>query len=187
MRFSSLARVAVVLAMTGCAHAAAPPPSGGAEPAARAQTAEPRLDPHLDPSEEITPEELASIPEPVPGAAGAESAGPAAGAASAPAGATSVPGGALAVPGGASAVPAPATPGAAWRVQIFASPDLAAADSVAKSASALLEAPYAIEFEGALYKVRLGSFASEQEAQALRDRAVKSGFLGAFRVRSVTR
>jgi hypothetical protein len=68
-------------------------------------------------------------------------------------------------------------------VQIFASPDLGLADRQAKQASARLGVPSSIEFEAPLYKVRLGEFASEEEAQALRERAVREGYPGAFRVR----
>lgn len=41
-----------------------------------------------------------------------------------------------------------------------------------------------IVLEGGLYKVRLGAMTTEAEAQALRDRAVRDGFPGAFRVRT---
>jgi cell division septation protein DedD len=69
-------------------------------------------------------------------------------------------------------------------VQIFATPTLAEADRVSKAASARLGVPGSIEFEERLYKVRLGAFATEEEAQALRERAVREGYPGAFRVRT---
>jgi cell division septation protein DedD len=56
---------------------------------------------------------------------------------------------------------------------------------VAREASQRLGTTYVIQYEEALYKVRLGSFASEEEAQALREKAVQGGFPGAFRVRTV--
>ena len=196
-RAGDAVRLAIALALMGCAHGAASPPSTapvepsgsaaatGTAPASGAARAGAEAAPRTpgsrpDPSEEITPEELASIPEPVPRGASASSPAPT----TAPS--TASP---LTAPRqtAAASEPEPAASGSAWHVQIFASPELAAADSVAKSASALLGAPYAIEFEGALYKVRLGAFASEQDAQALRDRAVRSGFPGAFRVKSESR
>jgi hypothetical protein len=67
---------------------------------------------------------------------------------------------------------------------VFASPELAQADRVAKEASARLGAGYVIQYEDKLYKVRLGAFPSEASAQALRERAVRAGFFGAFRVRT---
>ena len=202
MRSSSALRIALALGLAGCAHA--PAPQTGAPPAApparttsattggSASTAPAaNTNPRLDPSEEITPEELAAIPEPVPGAV---DTAPIVAPAQTPGQTQPAPGAPLSAPAPSPPAPGPApTPGSApgnggrWRVQVFASPDLAAADSVAKAASALLQATYAIEYEGTLYKVRLGSFASEEEAQALRERAVRSGYPGAFRVRTLTR
>jgi hypothetical protein len=67
-------------------------------------------------------------------------------------------------------------------VQVFASPDRAQADRVGHEASERLGAPYALVQDGNLVKVRLGSFEREEDAQALKERAVKSGYSGAFRV-----
>jgi hypothetical protein len=213
IRTESALRLAIVLLLAGCAHAAAPPPSsapakptGGTAPTATAPASGASRaagdssvrpsDSRLDPSEEITPDELASIPDPVPGAAAATTPAPSPGAsrpAAAPPTSSAVQPGGTSSGGASSAAapeaptPGPATPDGAWHVQIFASPELAVADSVAKSASAALGASYAIEYEGTLYKVRLGAFASEADAQALRDRAVRSGYPGAFRVKSDTR
>jgi rare lipoprotein A len=111
----------------------------------------------------MTAAELASIPDPVPPDSPATTEGSA----------------------GATDDSRPTTEGSAageWRVQIYASPDLAQADRVAKEGSVKLGVAYVIEFEGSLYKVRLGAFSSESEAQALRERAVGEGFPGAFRV-----
>ncbi|HKW50814.1 MAG TPA: SPOR domain-containing protein, partial [Candidatus Eisenbacteria bacterium] len=69
-----------------------------------------------------------------------------------------------------------------WRVQLFASPDLAQADRIAKEASLRFGEPSVIEFEDSLYKVRLGAFPTEALAQSLRERAVQGGFPGAFRM-----
>jgi hypothetical protein len=65
---------------------------------------------------------------------------------------------------------------------VFATPDRALADRVSKEAAARLGTSGVIEREASLYKVRLGGFASEAEAQGLRDRAVRGGYPGAFRV-----
>lgn len=129
----------------------------------------------LDSSEEITPEELASIPEPFP--APSE---------------TSEKGGrtAQAVKTGdvtGSAPPAApdrsSQPGYVWRVQIFAAQDAALADRKAREAAERLHVRAHVQFEPPHYKVRLGDYASEAEAQALRERAIEVGYAGAFRVR----
>jgi hypothetical protein len=135
-------------------------PAAGAPPAAAASGA-------LDPSEEITAGELASIPEPV----------------SLVAAANEIPAETTATVA-AEQAGAPQESSSIWRVQIFASQDLAQADRVAKEASARFGEPAVIEFEGSLYKVRLGAFRSEALAQTLRERAVSGGFPGAFRMRS---
>jgi hypothetical protein len=69
-----------------------------------------------------------------------------------------------------------------WRVQIFASPDRTQADRVGREASERLGAPYVLLQDRSLVKVRLGSFDREEDAQALKELAVKSGYAGAFRV-----
>ena len=63
-------------------------------------------------------------------------------------------------------------------------PSSAQAGRIAKEASAQFGEPAAVEFEGALYKVRVRAFASEGSAQSLRERAVDAGYPGAFRMRS---
>jgi hypothetical protein len=67
-------------------------------------------------------------------------------------------------------------------VQVFASPDRAQAERVAREAAQKLGAPYVLAKDGDLVKVRLGSFTREEDAQALKERAVASGYPGAFRV-----
>lgn len=86
--------------------------------------------------------------------------------------------------------PTPAVPasgaeraGHVWRVQVFAAQDLALADRKAKEAEARLGVKAHIEYETPLYKVRLGDYPSEADAQALRERAIEAGYTGAFRVR----
>ena len=194
--FSRAAALALI-ALLGCAHArestptpapAPAPASAGSQatpaPTAGTEAPAPATPPRLDASEEITPEELASIPDPVPGGAtpepieqaplapGAQAPAPAAAAPTAPAPSTPAP------------APAPDAASAAgvWRVQVFASPDRAQADRVGHEASERLGAPYALVQDGTLVKVRLGSFEREEDAQALKERAVKSGYAGAFRV-----
>jgi hypothetical protein len=162
-----------------------------------------------DRSEEITAAELASIPDPVPAAAEAHGAADSATAATtaaapgAPTTATTAPTTAPGEPqsptpqnvagmGAGTTGAAKIDPGARgsasggvlWRVQIFASPDLSQAGDVAREASAKLGEPAVVEYEGSLYKVRLGAFGSEAEAQSLRERAIAAGYPGAFRMRA---
>lgn len=133
-----------------------------------------------DPSEQITPEELATLPDPV-----------ARGGASTPQPAPDAPGpssGTLAPepgqrPSGADSV-APAPPEGLWRVQIHASESRAEAERLGRAAARRLGVELFIQREGPLYKVRLGAFATEADAQALRDRAIRAGYPGAFRTRS---
>jgi cell division septation protein DedD len=169
-----LLAIAVTPASFGCAHAAATPPGGGPVPV-------------YHPSEEITPEELASIPEPVLATPPKRT----------PAAAASVPSKAPAAPqearsdtlgAGTPAEPilAPATPPGpwVWRVQILATPDGALARRVAQEAAERLGTTSRVDAEGSLHKVRLGGFATEAEAQVLKGRAVEMGYPGAFRVKN---
>ena len=182
----------LLLIAGGCAHASPAPPtasaSGGA--AARPATAQPgtlsgAAVGGLDPGEEITPEELASIPEPIPG--GSTSAPPSEAPAKAPAESseprTPAP--------EASTPPAPPIPAPTgewtWRVQILATPDRALAARVAAEAAERLGTGATIDVESGLSKVRLGGFATDQEAQVLKVRAVEMGYPGAFRVKVRTR
>jgi SPOR domain len=147
---------------------ARPPSQAGASPARPASRPG-------DPSEEITPEELESIPEPVPGASHGE----------APATSRSEARTAQEAPQGDSVTAShPPTPGVAlWRVQIFATQDRVLADRTAGEAARLLGVKARVDFEGTSYKVRLGDYGSEGEAGSLRDQAVRSGYPGAFRIR----
>jgi len=76
--------------------------------------------------------------------------------------------------------------GQVWRVQIFATQDRELADRMAGEAEALLQAAVYVAHEALFYKVRVGDCRSEQEAAPLRDKAVRSGFPGAFRIRCST-
>lgn len=121
----------------------------------------------LDPSEVITAEELATIPDPVPGR-------------------TAEPPVEATPPRESTPSPPPTGDGTAWiwRVQIFASPDRAQAERTAREASDRLGEPHVIDQEGSLYKVRLGAFSKESDAEPLKRKAVIEGYTGAFRVRT---
>ena len=137
----------------------------------------------LDPSEEITPEELASIPEPLPASSTALKAAqdqPMDSVAPAP---SETPSGASQTQATAAAEP-PAPGAAVWRVQIFASDRREEADRVGREAGQALAVVVSVDRDGSLYKVRLGRFATEAEAQTLRERAIRAGYPGAFRIKT---
>ncbi|HSQ58949.1 MAG TPA: SPOR domain-containing protein [Acidobacteriota bacterium] len=141
----------------------APRQAGVAAGSAAGTDGAPQAPTRLDPSEEITSSELATIPEPVeaPARAAPEALKP------------------------RSVAPSTTTPGAAvWSVQVLATPERPLADRVAREAAERLGSIARVEKEGALYKVRLGAFATEAEAQGLRERAVEMGYPGAFRVKN---
>ncbi len=158
--------------------AAGTPRSGSPGPAKGGDAAR-----RLDPSEEITPEELASIPEPLPASSTTLKGAldqPMDSVAPAP---SETPSGAAQTPAGTAGDPV--TLGAAvWRVQIFASDRREEADRVSREAAQALSVAASVDRDGALYKVRLGRFATEAEAQALRERAIRAGFPGAFRIKT---
>jgi cell division septation protein DedD len=148
----------------------------------------------------ITPDELASIPDPVAGSSAAPieerplnpdakplpvAAAPSTTAAP-PSAPEATPSATAAPPESAPQASAGAPPAAAssavWRVQVFASPDRAQAERIAREAAQKLGVPYVLAKDGDLVKVRLGGFVREEDAQALRERAVQSGYPGAFRV-----
>jgi len=191
--------------VVGCARTSAAPPTaqspapvsrgsgvyGGVAPRAPAASATIPSSIALDPTEAITPRELASIPDPIVG-----EAAPARGAPDKAAAIEKIAAADSEIAQARSAAPYAADTraehprGAAsgderrgvWRVQVFASPDLTQADRIAKEASLRFGEPSVIEFEDSLYKVRLGAFATEALAQSLRERAVLGGFPGAFRM-----
>ncbi len=127
-----------------------------------------------DPGEEITPEELASIPEPVPATPGGGRVQtphmPAGGAQTAPQGVSAKLGQAYADPAGAL-----------WRVQVLATLDRELAERTAGEAARLLHVNAHVAHEASHYKVRLGDYRSEEEARPLRDQAIRAGYTGAFR------
>jgi hypothetical protein len=145
----------------------------------------------LDPSEEITPEELASIPDPVPTPPTRASASGAPSGANVGLKGSPVPPMDRAAPAGSETPSGPAG-GASpaqdsawyWRVQVFASENAAEAERVAREAESRLGEVAAVVHEGSLYKVRLGRFATESGARPLRDRAVDAGYRGAFRTKT---
>jgi len=191
-----LASLALVLAggavAEGCARSSAEPPR--AAPAGRSaparmpsptpasgtgaggsQAAPTERPPVGDPSEEITPDELGAIPEPVPPQSGGNRYPEPHATPRAP----------QAAPEGASGRIEKDSEAAAsvWRVQVFATEDRDLADRTAKEASILLGARAHVAHEASHYKVRLGDYRSEQEAAPLRDLAARSGYPGAFRIR----
>ena len=193
--FPALALAALLLG-TGCGRSGAARPTppdpgiarGGTQgqpaPGTEARRPSPSTTPmaqKLDPSEEITPEELATIPEPLPASAIASKALEDQPMKTVPQTPSEAPSGALQTQGTAPE-PAPGAP--AWRVQIFASDQREEAERVSREAAAALGAPGTVERDGALFKVRLGRFATEVEAQALRERAIRAGYPGAFRIRT---
>ncbi len=184
MAFSSRVARALLIALLGSAafapslRAASLPPGG------------------LDPREEITPEELASIPEPVPavGRLFVDRSKHAPKAAAGVPGPLSTDPPIPAPPSTPAVPPSPpessataASPVAGgpwiWRVQILATPEKALAGQVAREAAERLGTTSRVDHEAALYKVRLGGFGSEGDAQILKARAVEMGYPGAFRVK----
>lgn len=172
-------------AIAGCARAVARPPatapgaSSHAAGSARSASQSPQA---LDPSEEITPEELSSIPDPSPAGS---AAGPSAGVPGSEGGAGRTPAaGRSSATGRQEAAPGDSEqPAFLWRVQVFAAQDLDLADRKAKEAAERLHVKAHLEFEAPYYKVRLGDYGSEEEAQSLREKAIQAGYPGAFRVR----
>lgn len=167
-------RTAVTPAGTGTPAASVGTTVSGGSPTVSSPP-QPAPTPNRDPGEEITPEELAAISEPVPGSQ------------SAPGGiGTGTP------PGGPDGSPQAESTrlesvrrqsASLWRVQIFVTQDRDIADRMAREAAERLQIKAHVQFESPNYKVRLGDYPSEGEAQLLRDRALYSGYPGAFRVR----
>jgi len=79
--------------------------------------------------------------------------------------------------------PAPATPthsGPCWRVQVAAPADRDESEALRKAAESILLVPMVIETESKLHKVRTRDCYARDAADRLRERAVQSGFDGAF-------
>ena len=64
--------------------------------------------------------------------------------------------------------------GIGYRIQVFASSDLGAAESLKAKVAGETPLPVYIEFEGGYYKVRVGDFGTREEAAAERGRITRS-------------
>jgi len=173
---AALATLFAAAAAEGCARSAAEPATRQPAAAPGTRVVQPAGKPSVpDPTEEITPGELSTIPEPVPATSdaggGANPRPPARGSQAASEGDSGPTG------------QGPKAGGFLWRVQIFATQDRDLAERAAREASQILHVEAHVDHEASRYKVRLGGFASEEEAGALRDEAVRSGYPGAFRIR----
>ncbi len=67
-----------------------------------------------------------------------------------------------------------------YRVQIFASSSLEKAEKVAGEARAVFSERVYVEYSAMLYRVRVGDFPFKEDAIQLRDRAIQSGYEGAW-------
>ena len=90
--------------------------------------------------------------------------------------------GAAARPDSAPAAPVPDEAGTrpGYRVQVFATADPALAEKRAGEMRELFEEEVYVEFDGELFKVRVGDCTSRDEAANLRRRALGFGLEGAF-------
>lgn len=70
-----------------------------------------------------------------------------------------------------------------YRIQLFTSKNMAEAVSVRNEAALDFDAEVRVDFETPYYKVRLGSFATPQDAEAMLKRARQLGYRGAWAVR----
>lgn len=86
-----------------------------------------------------------------------------------------------AAPSNPPSQPAPAKPDTCWRIQIGAPADRAKAQSLQRTASSLLLIPMVIEPEKKLFKVRTRDCWDRAASERVRERAIASGFTGAFR------
>jgi len=88
-----------------------------------------------------------------------------------------------------SAPPAatPARPDTCWRLQVGAPPEKAKAEALQGVASSQLLTPFVTELEKKRYKVRTRDCMDRSAAGALRARAERSGFKGAFVVMTVAK
>lgn len=80
-----------------------------------------------------------------------------------------------------AAAPEAATPDSCWRVQVAAPEESERAEQMRAAGESLLLVPLVVEREQNLYKVRTRDCLGADVATRLRDRAVTSGFTGAFR------
>jgi len=74
---------------------------------------------------------------------------------------------------------------AGWRVQVFASPSMAAAEKEADVAREKFSEPVYLEYEPPYYKVRVGDFLTKDAARSLSNRAKSQGYDGAWVVETM--
>jgi hypothetical protein len=74
---------------------------------------------------------------------------------------------------------------AGWRVQVFASPSMAAAEKEADVAREKFTDPVYLEYEPPYYKVRVGDFLTKDGARSLSNRAKSQGYDGAWVVETM--
>jgi Na+-transporting methylmalonyl-CoA/oxaloacetate decarboxylase gamma subunit len=72
-----------------------------------------------------------------------------------------------------------------YRVQIFASSSLEKAEEVAGKARSLFSERVYVEYSAPLYRVRAGNFTSKEDALRFREKAVQSGYEGAWVVEAL--
>jgi hypothetical protein len=85
-----------------------------------------------------------------------------------------------------------ATPGSSgyqygFRIQLYATRDIEKARNVAESARRLFNEKTYIEYQEPLYKVRIGDYATREEAERMRYRVTSSGFEDAWLVETTIR
>jgi hypothetical protein len=125
-----------------------PPPAVSAAPAGRATEAPPNLDTQQPASLSAPPVEVQDLPPAAPS-------------------------------GPAQAAPAPVIGdgGAAhYRVQVFASPDAAAAERVRTEVQARFGAPASVAFQAPFYKVRVGDCLTNDACRELQERLRGAGY-----------
>lgn len=83
----------------------------------------------------------------------------------------------------APATPAPPASAGEWRVQVGAPAEADKAESTRRAAESILLLPFVVEREGGLHKVRTRDRLGREAAERLRQRAMDSGFAGAFLLR----
>ncbi len=89
--------------------------------------------------------------------------------------------------GAGTAAGTPARPaGPCFRVQVAAPDNAPEADAKRAAATSLLLAPFVVDKEGKLFKVRSRDCLDDAAATRLRDRAVNNGFDGAFKVKGTS-
>jgi hypothetical protein len=77
----------------------------------------------------------------------------------------------------------PATPGTLYRIQLFTSKSMSEAVAVRDEAALEFDAEVRVDYETPYYKVRVGRFASAQDAESTLKRARQLGYRGAWAVR----